>query len=165
MSSATPVITTPETEDNLWFGGGLLSFKVTTEQSGGALVLFEHAAAQGKRTPLHLHPDHDETGFLLEGELLLHVDGVETRVGPGAAFWIPRGVPHALLVTSEIARSVWVVTPGSAMEDFFRQAGEAAPDRTLPPPDIDIAHLIEVGERTGAMKVLGPPPFPTAAIG
>jgi hypothetical protein len=60
---------------------------------------------------------------------------------------------------------MWVVTPGGAMEEFFRQAGEVATDRALPPPEIDIARLIEVGERTGAMKVIGPPPFPTAAIG
>jgi quercetin dioxygenase-like cupin family protein len=165
MSSTTPVITKQDADDNIWFGGGLVSFKVTTEQSGGTLVLFEHAAAKGKRTPLHLHPDHDETGLLLEGELLLHVDGVEHRVGPGAAFWVPRGAPHALLVTSDIARSVWVVTPGGAMEEFFRQAGEVAPNRTLPPPEIDIARLLAVGESTGAMKVLGPPPFPEDEIG
>jgi quercetin dioxygenase-like cupin family protein len=165
MSSTEPVITTQDAGDNIWFGGGLVSFKVTTEQSGGALVLIEHAASKGKQTPLHLHPDHDEAGILLEGELLLHIDGVEHRVGPGAGIWIPRGVPHALLVTSEIARSVWVVTPGGAMEDFYRQAGEVAPDRTLPPPEIDIAHLLAVGERTGAMKVLGPPPFPEDTIG
>jgi hypothetical protein len=51
------------------------------------------------------------------------------------------------------------------MEEFYRQAGEVAPDRTLPPPEIDIAHLLVVGERTGAMKVLGPPPFPEDTIG
>ena len=165
MSRTTSVITTQDAGDNIWFGGGLVSFKVTTEQSGGALMLFEHAAAKGKRTPLHLHPDHDETGLILEGELLLHVDGVEYRVGPGAAIRIPRNVPHALLVTSDIARSVWVVTPGGAMEDFFRQAGEVAPDRSLPPPDIDLARLLAVGESTGAMKVLGPPPFPAVTAG
>ena len=63
------------------------------------------------------------------------------------------------------ARSLWVVTPGGAMEEFYRQAGEVAPNRTLPPPEIDIPHLRAVGERTGAMKVLGPPPFATAARG
>jgi quercetin dioxygenase-like cupin family protein len=165
MSRTAAVITTQDAGDHIWFGGGLVSFKVTTEQSGGALILIEHAAARGKRTPLHLHPEHDETGLLLEGELLLHVEGGAHRVGPGAAIRIPRGVPHALLVTSAIARSVWVVTPGGAMEEFFRQAGEVAPDPTLPPPDIDIARLLAVGEATGAMKVLGPPPFPAAALG
>ena len=165
MNSTMPVITKQEADDNIWFGGGLMSFKVTTEQSGGILIIFEHAAGRGKTTPLHLHADHDETGYVLEGELLLHVDGVEHRAGPGTSFWVPRGTAHAFLVTSEIARSLWVVTPGGVMEQFYRQAGEGAPNRTLPPPEIDIARLLAVGEGTGAMKVLGPPPFPAAVIG
>jgi quercetin dioxygenase-like cupin family protein len=159
MSSVVSMVTAQEAGESLWFGGGLVTFKVTSEQSGGALCLIEHAASRGKPTPLHLHPDHDETGYVLEGELLLYIDGVEYTAGPGAVVWIPKGTPHALLVTSEMARSLWAVTPGRAMEAFFRQAGDAALNRTLPPPEIDITRLRAVGERTGAMKTLGPPPF------
>jgi quercetin dioxygenase-like cupin family protein len=165
MTTSVPVITLRDAGDTLWFGGGLVSFKVTTEQSGRTLMLFEHVAGRGKTTPLHVHAEHDETVYVLEGELLLHLDGVETTAGPGAAVWIPRGTPHAFQVTSERARSLWVVTPGGAMEEFYRQAGELAPNRTLPPPAIDIPRLRAVGERTGAMEVLGPPPFATAARG
>jgi quercetin dioxygenase-like cupin family protein len=160
MNSAIPTITTQEAGENLWFGGGLVTFKVTSEQSGGVLCLIEHAASNGKRTPLHLHPDHDETVYVLEGELLLHIDGVEHTAGPGAVVWIPRGTSHAFLVTSELERSLWVATPGGAMEAFYRQAGDVASSRTLPPAEIDIARLRAVGEGTGAMKTLGPPPFP-----
>ena len=160
MSNATPVITEQSAGESLWFGGGLVTLKVTSEQSGGRLCLIEHAATQGKRTPLHLHADHDEIAYILEGELLLHIDGVERMAGPGAVVWIPRGTPHAFVVTSALARSLWAVTPGDAMEAFYRQAGDVAPNRTLPPPEIDIARLRTVGEGTGAMKTLGPPPFP-----
>ena len=45
------------------------------------------------------------------------------------------------------------------MEAFFRLVGEVAPGRMLPPPQIDIPRLVAAGESTGAMKVLGPPPF------
>jgi quercetin dioxygenase-like cupin family protein len=160
MSSTLPAVTMQEAGESVWFGGGLVTFKVTTEQSGGVLCMIEHAASGGKRTPLHLHADHDETVYVFEGELLFHIDGVEHTAGPGAVVWIPRGIPHAMLVTSEMARSLIVVTPGGAMEAFFRQAGEAASSRTLPPTEIDIARLRAVGEGTGAMKTLGPPPFP-----
>ena len=160
MSSAMPAITAQNTGESLWFGGGLATFKVTSEQSGGVLCFIEHAASRGKRTPLHLHPDHDETVYVFEGELLLHIDGIEHKAGPGAVVWIPRGTPHAFLVTSELERSLWVVTPGGAMETFYRQAGDAASSRTLPPTEIDIARLRAAGEGTGAMKFLGPPPFP-----
>src|SRR4051812_5803996 len=113
MSSAMPVITPQNVGEDVWFGGGLVTFKITSEQSGGGLCMIEHAASRGKRTPLHLHPDHDETVYVLEGELLLHIDGVEHTAGPGAVVWVPRGTPHALLVTSELARSVWAITPGT----------------------------------------------------
>jgi quercetin dioxygenase-like cupin family protein len=160
MTIVVPVVTTQEAGESLWFGGGLLTFKVTSGQSGNTLILFEHAASRGKRTPLHLHADHDETVYIFEGELLFHIDGVERTVGLGAVVWVPRGTPHAFLVTSEVARSLWIVTPGGAMEAFYRQAGDVATSRTLPPADIDIARLLAAGEGTGAMKVLGPPPFP-----
>lgn len=164
MSSLSPVVATQDTVDTIWFAGGLVSFKVTSEQSGGAFTLFEHSAGRGKMTPLHIHADSDETGYMLEGELLLSIDGVEQRVRAGETFYVPRGVPHAFLVTSEIERSLWFVTPGPVMEQFYRQAGEPAPDTSLPSPAIDIPHLVAVGERTGAMKVLGPPPFAMPAI-
>src|SRR4051794_5176442 len=160
MISAISAVTPQEAGENLWFGGGLVIMKVTSEQSGGVLCIIEHAASRGKTTPLHLHPDHDETVYVLEGELLLHIDGVEHTAGPGAVVWVPRGTPHALLVTSELARSVWFVTPGESMQAFFRQAGDTAVGHTLPPAEIDIARLRRVGEGTGAMKTLGPPPFP-----
>src|SRR5262245_60576801 len=83
MNSVVSAVTTQEAGENLWFGGGLVTFKVTSEQSGGVLCLIEHAASRGKRTPLHIHPDHDETGYVHEGELLLHIDGVEHTAGPG----------------------------------------------------------------------------------
>ena len=164
MSVAAPVITIQNEGESLWFGGGLVTFRVTSEQSGGGLCLIEHAASRGKRTPLHLHADHDEMFYMLEGELLLHVDGVEYTAGPGTSVWIPRGTPHAFLVTSEIERSLWLVTPGAAMEAFYRQAGDIATSRTLPPAEIDIARLRSVGEVTGAMKTLGPPPFPADGV-
>jgi quercetin dioxygenase-like cupin family protein len=160
MSSAMPAITAQDTGENLWFGGGLITFKVTSEQSGGVLCLFEHKASRGKRTPLHLHADSDETAYIFEGELLLHIDGIEHIAGPGSVVWIPRGTPHAFLVTSEVARSLWVVTPGNVMESFYRQAGDPALSQTLPPAEIDIPRLLAAGEKTGAMKTLGAPPFP-----
>jgi quercetin dioxygenase-like cupin family protein len=159
MNSAVPTITMQEAGENIWFGGGLLTFKVTSEQSGGTLCMIEHTASQGKVTPLHLHPDDDETVYVLEGELLLHIDGVEHRAGPGAVVCIPRGTPHAFLVISEVERSLWIVTPGGAMEAFYRQAGDAATGRTLPSVEIDIPRIQSAGERTGAMKMLGAPPF------
>ena len=40
--------------------------------------------AQGKTTPLHRHPEADETVYVLEGEIVVNVDGKETRSVPAA---------------------------------------------------------------------------------
>lgn len=162
MGKAVPVVRGQGEGDFLWFAGGLFTFKVTGEQSGGAFLLIEDGAPRGKTTPLHVHPRHDETFYVIEGELLVHIDGTEQTAGPGSIAAIPRGTPHAFLVTSEAARFIVFITPGDAnAEAFFREGGEPAPDRTPPPPGtpLDIPRLVEAGKRTGAMEVLGPPPF------
>ena len=58
---------------------------------------------RGKVTPLHLHPDEDESFHILEGEVLVQIDGEEHLGGPGSFISVPRGVPHALAVVSETA--------------------------------------------------------------
>lgn len=163
MSDRTAVLVDSTGGEDLWFGGGLVTFKVTSEQSGGAFVLLHDTMPRGKTTPLHLHPSFDETVYVLEGELLVHVDGVEHTVGTGATASIPRGVPHALLVTSEEARILAFVTPGDVFERFFREGGDVPTGRDATPPPLDIEKVRAAGERTGAMQVLGAPPF--AAVG
>jgi quercetin dioxygenase-like cupin family protein len=145
--------------ERIAFGGGLVTLKVTSAQSNGTLLFFEHIAARGKATPYHIHPDHDEIAYVLEGELRVNVDGVDYTAGPGDTVHFPRNVPHAFIVTSETARTLWMLTPGEFMEAFLRQAGDSVETGELPSPEIDIPRLVSIGERTGAMRVLGPPPF------
>ena len=157
----TPVVLGPDEGEALWFNNDLLTLKATAEETRGALLAVEELARGGKVTPLHSHPEEAETFYVLEGEVLFHVDGSDTPVGPGTFVSVPAGVPHAYLVTSELARTLIVVTPGSgAMEAFFRGAGEPATERALPPEGpLDIERIGAAAERTGAVEILGPPPF------
>lgn len=162
MSNAIPLVLEPHAGEFIWFGAGLFTFKVTSEQSGGAFLLSEDTMSRGKTTPLHVHPVHDETIYLLDGELIVHMDGVEYIARAGSVAAIPRGTPHAFLVTSASARVIAFITPGDRnAEAFFREGGETAPSRTPPPPGtpLNIERLLEAGKRTGFMDLLGPPPF------
>jgi hypothetical protein len=62
-------------ERRWFFGGGLHIWKATADDTDGAFLLFEDRVDHGKVTPLHLHPDSDETMIVLEGEILMHLDG------------------------------------------------------------------------------------------
>lgn len=95
---------------------------------------------------------------MLEGEILVHLDGTDHHVGPHGVAIAPRGVPHAFLVTSPTARVLTLQTPGSA-EAFYRGASEPASPQTDPSGPVDFARVRESADRSGGMQVLGPPPF------
>jgi quercetin dioxygenase-like cupin family protein len=159
MSAAVSIIRNDGEGERLWFyGGGLHTWKASCEETGGMLMLFEDHMSQGKATPLHIHANEDEALYVLEGEILVHIDGKTHRVGPRGFAFAPRGVPHAFLVISPDARILCLETPGSA-EEFYRGASEPAGDDTDLSGPVDFARVRESAARSGGMQILGPPPF------
>ncbi len=141
-----------------WFcGGGVFTWKATAEETGGAFIAFEDDLDGGKATPLHLHPEADETFYMLEGEILLHIDGHERRLGAGGIAVLPRGVPHAYVVTSPKARMLCFQNPGSG-EAFYLDASEPL-SQTAPGGVVDFGRVQSAAVKTGAIEILGPPPF------
>lgn len=109
-------------------------------------------------TPLHRHPEADETLYVLEGELLVHIGGEEHRVGPGGFTMAPRGVPHAFTVLSETARMLCLQTPGTA-DGFFRGASEPASVDAYDSGPVDFPRVQAAAQASGLVEILGPPPF------
>ena len=141
-----------------WFcGGGLHTWKATSDETGGAFLMFEDRLDEGKVTPLHRHPDADETFYMLEGEIRLHVDGTERLLGAGGIAVIPRGIPHAFMVTSPQARMLCLQTPGGG-DAFYRLASEPA-HADEPAAPIDFDRVRAAASQTGAIDILGQPPF------
>jgi len=64
-------------------------------------------------------------------------------------------------VTSETALVLTIVTPGcKALEMFFRDVGEPATQRTLPPSaPLPLERIRAAAARHGSVVILGPPPF------
>lgn len=159
MGAAVPIVRAEGEGERLrFFGGGVLTMKATAAETDGAFLLFEDVMSQGKTTPLHVHANEDETLYVLQGEILVHIDGEDHPIGPHGIAVAPRGVPHAFLVTSETARVLTLQTPGSA-EAFYRGASEPASADADPSGPVDFARVREAAERSGGMQVLGPPPF------
>jgi hypothetical protein len=109
----------------------------------------------GRATGLHTDSSH-ETFYVLEGELLFHVDGAAHRAQAGTTVAIPRGVPHAFLATSEKARFVVLNTRGGH-DRFFRAGGQPALNRDLasaPAPDYE---RTMTAAKSHGVQLLGPP--------
>jgi quercetin dioxygenase-like cupin family protein len=158
MSTAIPIVRNDGEGERLHFyGGGTHLWKASAEETGGALLLFEDQLSEGKSTPLHIHPDEDELLYVLEGELLVHIDGSDHHVGPRGVALVPRGIPHAFLVTSETARILCLETPASA-EAFYRGASVPASEVGEDDP-VDIGRVQESARRNGGIEIVGPPPF------
>jgi quercetin dioxygenase-like cupin family protein len=166
MPTRTSIIRADGEGDAIWFNNDLFTFKATSDETGNAFTLFEERSQRGKVTPLHLHPNADETFCVIDGEIRVHVDGAERTVGPGGVASVPRGMPHAVMVTSELARMLTIVTPGcKELEMFFREVGEPATQRTIPSSaPLPMERLRAAAMRHGSVVILGPPPF-AATIG
>jgi quercetin dioxygenase-like cupin family protein len=144
----------------IWFNGALQNVKVPGEWSEESVCIVEVTSTRGRATPLHTDPSH-ETFYVLEGEILFHVDGVEQRAKAGATVAIRRGVPHAFQIASETARFLVINAPGT-QDSFFRSGGEPATSHDFddaPPPNLE--RTMAAAEEYG-VQMLGPPPFEMA---
>lgn len=158
MTTRAPIIwAAGEGEKRTFLGGGLHTWKLTTEDTDGAFFMLEDVMGQGKCTPLHQHPEADETVYVLEGEVVVNVDGKESRVSAGGMTFTPRGVPHAFLVVSDSARVLTLQTPGIG-QAFYRGASEPAIDGAF--ETVDIARIqASAKDNPRGIELLGPPPF------
>ncbi|MEY2424202.1 MAG: hypothetical protein QOI95_4269 [Acidimicrobiaceae bacterium] len=165
MSALAPIIRAAgEGDKQSFLGGGLHTWKLLAEDTGGAFFMFEDVMGQGKCTPLHRHPEAAETVYVLEGEIIVNVDGKETRVGAGGMTFTPKGVPHAFVVVSDTARVLTLQTPGIG-QAFYRGASEPTTDDTS--ETVDIARLqASAKENPRGIELLGPPPsFASVKVG
>ena len=164
MSTRVPIIRARgEGDKQAFLGGGVHTWKLLTEDTDGAFFLFEDVMAGGKTTPLHRHPEADETVYVLEGEILVEAAGKQNRVGAGGVTFTPKGVPHAFLVVSETARLLTFQTPGIG-QAFYRGASEPATDDS--PETVDIARVqASAKANPRGIEILGPPPFETRKAG
>ena len=159
VSKVVPIVRAEGEGEKLWFyGGGVHTWLATSAETGGAFLLFDDVMTRGKTTPLHSHPEVDETLYVLDGEILVHIDGRELTLGSGGVAMVPRGVPHAFLITSERARILFLETPGSS-EAFYRGASETLTPALEASAPVDFDRVRASAARNGGIEILGPPPF------
>jgi quercetin dioxygenase-like cupin family protein len=152
------VVHSADSGEAFWFDGGLMTMKARPDDTDGSLSIVDVVVPRGKATPLHVHPDADESLYLVDGAITVHVDGTDHELTTGATTSIRRGIPHAFAVRSEVAHILVMFSPGGA-EQFFIEAGEPASRRELPPPaQPDLEKYQQAATKTG-LVLLGPPPF------
>ncbi|HUO72380.1 MAG TPA: cupin domain-containing protein [Solirubrobacteraceae bacterium] len=156
--SATTTTHKQRAGERLWFLHNLSRILVDGEEGEGRFSLVDMTGAPGDMPPLHVHHEEDETFYLIDGELELHIAGREpVRVLPGQAGFAPRGVPHAYRVTSPDATHWLVACTGRSFAGLVRDVSVPARTPTLPvDPQINPEEIARISAHHG-IEILGPP--------
>jgi quercetin dioxygenase-like cupin family protein len=117
--TSKPVVVSAEMAPWLTYDAGKLRILASAESSGGRYSVLELNELPGYKTPPHLHPDMDETFYVLEGTLELRLPGKTYRLGAGSYAHVPRNTPHAQgSADDKPVRVLTTVSPGE-FEAFF----------------------------------------------
>jgi quercetin dioxygenase-like cupin family protein len=132
--------------------GGILTFKITSDESNGALTAIETVAAPGEGPPLHVH-DEDEVIYILEGTFRVKLADTIHNAPPGSFVFIPGGTPHTWQnVDDQPARFFATVMPATAaFERFFTRYAQ------LPAEERGVDAFARLAAATKAFRVLGAP--------
>jgi quercetin dioxygenase-like cupin family protein len=132
--------------------GGILTFKITSDASGGSLTALETIAASGEGPPLHIH-DEDELIYTLDGTFRIKLGDTLRELPPRSFVFIPRGTPHTWQnVGAEQASFFATIMPAAAaFEEFFTRYSQ------LPVQERGVAAFTRLAAETAAFRVVGPP--------
>lgn len=127
-----------------------LQIKVSTDDTDGALFIFEHADMGKGGPPRHFHYEQDEWFYAMKGEFAFEVGDEHFTLRSGDSLFAPRMVPHVwAYVGDDPGTLLLAVQPAGSLEAFFQQSCEMTKLLSLEEAEqLFAAH---------GMKVVGPP--------
>jgi quercetin dioxygenase-like cupin family protein len=89
-----PIVHAPGSGHVVGVLGSRSTFKVLSEQTGGAYALLEQEILPGHGPPLHVHRHETEIFYILEGQFEVTLGGETIDAPPGAMVLGPRNISH-----------------------------------------------------------------------
>lgn len=129
-----------------WMGDDRIRFPATSEDTGGEYAFWIDEPPAGVGPPKHVHSREEEGFYVISGKLALKAGFVETEVGAGTFFALPRGVPHQWRNIGEANATVLTFTAPGGNEGFFLELGapgegSAGERKTMPVDEINARTL------------------------
>ncbi len=143
--------------------GEVVTYKITSERTGGAYSLFEVVSKPGGGPPPHVQHREDEAFYVLEGEYEFLDDGRTMRVGKGSLVYVPKGNLHTYKnVGTSPGKMLVSHTPGGLHERFFEEIGQEEAQNKFKPTAheglLDAERIVAIAATYGIEM---PPPTPT----
>jgi quercetin dioxygenase-like cupin family protein len=117
------------------------------------LSVIRESIGVGDRIPRHWH-DVDEVVLYERGTGQVHLDGVETEVGPGATVFIPAGAVHGTVNTGDEPLEIRAVYPATEVRMDLIERNPKPGTETDPP------HASRYNMATGEFEFLGETDIP-----
>jgi mannose-6-phosphate isomerase-like protein (cupin superfamily) len=149
MRHDTPaVVQTVAEADTTQLLGGAITIRLRSQDTDGRVGMIDQIVPGGFPGPaLHVHPDFEETFYVLDGTLSFRVGDQTRDGGPGTVAHIPRGLPHTFANPSDQpAHALVIVTPGG-FEAYFEALAAAIADHGGFPP---VGELVALGIAHGS---------------
>jgi quercetin dioxygenase-like cupin family protein len=165
---SVPNVTRADSQQRIsWIGGSVHRVLLDGAATQRRLAMFRSTMRGSACSPVHVHDREDETLYVLKGTGTIWAGDQRWKLKSGDTAFLPRGVPHTYLFTSDAVDLITVCNP-AGMEEFFRSAGwdlaTNQPDNWAVDPAVLQAAATACGQR-----ILGPPlaagdPMPSAYL-
>ncbi|GIH21934.1 cupin [Acrocarpospora phusangensis] len=142
----------------VWAVGDIYTIKATGAQTNGGFGLIEATVPAGGGPPAHIHPETEETFYILDGELEF-LDGDHWFTASAGDFiHVPRGIRHSFQnKRMHAARMLFMFTPPGPEQVIADHAMPARNGETAPPLDDEqIARLETMATLIGSVMVPDP---------
>ena len=151
VSATAGFVLPPSDGEKIWIVGDTLWLKATSAETGSAYTVIENISLPGSGPPPHLHENHDESMYVIDGEFEILLDAKTIRAAPGAFAFVPRGTVHRFRCIGDRPGKILIVFTPGGIEGFFREAGLPATNNG-PAPSVDAAEIARTtiaGKRYG----------------
>lgn len=115
--------------------------KVTSADTGGAFALVEDHLKAEFALGLHLHRQHAETFYILEGVVDFHIDGDWMSARPGTTIHIPPGVPHAVTLPRRQPAKMLMIFQPSGFDQYLAELSRLSEQELADPA---FMHTLEI---------------------
>lgn len=106
---------------------------LTGAQTAGAFTLTEDRMKPCFCLGLHMHREHAETFYILEGEVQFRIHSDEFSAGAGTTVHVPPGTPHAVrIVNGQPGRLLMLYSP-AGFEDYLAVLKKLTPEQCADP--------------------------------
>jgi quercetin dioxygenase-like cupin family protein len=97
--------------------------KVSAADTGGAFALMEDNLKREFSLGLHLHRQHAETFYVLDGDVDFYIDGDWMTASPGFTVHIPPGVPHAVVLPNGQTGKMLMIFQPAGFDQYLAELG------------------------------------------